>query len=254
MFEALAVQQILNDELTRCRIKNPSYSVRALAKRLQLSPAMLSLVLNGKRQVSKKMAKHVAERLLLNPGQQDALLSLFEKNKKNEKRLLKTLTVQTDQFQLISDWYHFAILSLMETKDFKSSLPWIAQRLRIGQTAAQSAIDRLKRLGFVLEDTKGKLHLTGGALTTSDGIASSAIRKNHSQVLDIAKEVLCIVPVEKRDFTSITMAIDPSKLPQAKELIREFRDKLSAFMEAGTKREVYNLSMQLIPLTHEGKK
>ena len=60
--------------------------------------------------------------------------------------------------------------------------------------------------------------------------------------------------MELRDFTSMTMAIDPEKLTEAKKKIREFRRGLSEFLEAGKKEEVYRLNIQLVPVTKRGKK
>jgi len=45
------------------------------------------------------------------------------------------------------------------------------------------------------------------------------------------------------------MAIDSSKLPAAKEMIRTFRRKLCEFLESGKKDEIYNLNIQLVPTT-----
>jgi hypothetical protein len=47
----------------------------------------------------------------------------------------------------------------------------------------------------------------------------------------------------------MTMAIDPKKLPQAKERIRDFRRGLSEFLESGNRSEVYRINIQLMPVT-----
>lgn len=52
-----------------------------------------------------------------------------------------------------------------------------------------------------------------------------------------------------REFTFITMAVDKSKMIEAKTMIREFRDKLCAYLEEGEKTEVYELAIQLFPRT-----
>ena len=49
-----------------------------------------------------------------------------------------------DHFSVISEWYHFAILSLAETQDFKSYPAWIAGRLGISQKDAKAAVLTLK--------------------------------------------------------------------------------------------------------------
>ncbi len=57
------------------------------------------------------------------------------------------------------------------------------------------------------------------------------------------------VPLEKREYTSITMAIDPKNIPRARRLIDRFQDKVVAILESGEPTEVYNMNVQLFPLT-----
>ncbi len=45
------------------------------------------------------------------------------------------------------------------------------------------------------------------------------------------------------------MAVDSEKIPEAKILIKEFRQKMSALLESGKKDEVYQLAVQLYPLS-----
>ena len=55
-------------------------------------------------------------------------------------------------------------------------------------------------------------------------------------------------PIEERSITSMTMAIDPEKLPAAKKMIREFNQTLCQFLENGKRKRVYNLGVALYPI------
>jgi uncharacterized protein (TIGR02147 family) len=249
VLETVALQKVLNEELLRCKAANPSYSLRSLARRLKISPAMLSLVLNGRRPASRKLAQKVSRSLNLDPTEENELLALFDFKTQKIRRPAPELRLQADQFRLIADWHYFAILSLLEIPGHKAQATWIARRLGISSTLAADALDRLERLGLIQADKRSGYCLTGRTFTTSDEIASSAIKKNHAQMLELAKESLDHDPLDLRDFLSITMAIDPAKIPQAKLLLREFRERLSTFLESGKKAEVYALALQLIPLS-----
>ena len=249
MIETIAVQKILNDELSRAKATNPSYSLRAFARRLGVSPTTLSLLLNGHRPASQKFARSVAKALSLDPKQTHELLSLYELKQTKVESQAEDLRLKADQFHVISDWHHFAVLSLLETNKAKADPAWLAQRLNISVLSAKAALERLERLDLIELDSKNTFKLTGKQIQTTDDIASSAIKKNHAQILEQAKHSLANDPLELRDLLSVTMAVDPSKLPQAKVLMREFRQKLCSFMELGEKSEVYSLSLQLIPLS-----
>ena len=49
------------------------------------------------------------------------------------------------------------------------------------------------------------------------------------------------------------MAIDPTKLPEARRRIRQFRDELCDYLESGDQTEVYRWNMQLVPLKGKGE-
>jgi hypothetical protein len=66
--------------------------------------------------------------------------------------------------------------------------------------------------------------------------------------LELARKSLYRDPVEARDLTSVTMAIDPKNLSMAKEKIRQFQDELAQMLATGTPTEVYRVSMQMFPL------
>ncbi|MCO4755645.1 MAG: TIGR02147 family protein, partial [Bacteriovoracaceae bacterium] len=74
------------------------------------------------------------------------------------------------------------------------------------------------------------------------------LKRFHKQHIGKSLNAIDNVPVELRDITTMTMAIDIEKLPDAKELIKKFRRDLCNFLENDKKNNVYNLNIQLIPL------
>ena len=79
-------------------------------------------------------------------------------------------------------------------------------------------------------------------------ISHSAARKRHRQTLEKAIVALENDPVETRSMTGMTMAVDPKKIPVAKEMIRDFNRKLCEFLESGDRTQVYELSISLFSL------
>lgn len=256
-------QNWLLEELEHLRLKNPRYSLRAMAQRLGMSPGRLSEVMNGRRGLTRKTAEKIADRLDYDPKRRALFLATVERT--NQTRSSSSATdpaplksiqppkydkIDIDSFHVVADWYHFAILSLMELNDFDPSPKWISSRLGITITQCEQAMERLKRTGLIEENKEnGRLRSTGRNIETPTDIASSALKRSHRQTLEQAIQSLYDIPVEDRDITSMTMAISSKKLPEAKKLIREFRKKLAAFLEEGKADEVYNLNIQLVPVT-----
>jgi uncharacterized protein (TIGR02147 family) len=204
--------------------------------------------MNGKRNVSAKMFRKIVQGLSLEAAQKENLDRLFA-----DTRIIRLVTrhkpLRDDEFQMIADWFHFALLSLFETRNFRLDPDWAAKRLKLPVSLARSAFERFERLGILTRNERNELVFTPENYASSDDIPSAAVRQSHRQLLDLSKDSLDSCEVSQRDITSMSMAIDPSKLPEAKKLIRRFREQMSAFLETGQRDEVYALNVQLVPLT-----
>jgi Mn-dependent DtxR family transcriptional regulator len=255
MNEQIEIRKILREEMSRLKEHNPAYSLRAFAKKLGLPPPAVSEILNGKRNITLRMATRIFDRLCIDPQRAQGLMSGLRDwgSVKPPVAQKVFLQLQADQFHVISDWWHFAILSLAETRDFDGRPDAIAARLGISVTEAQQATTRLIRLNLLKAESDGKLSVTGIQLRTATDVADRSVRKGHHQSFELAAQSLDQDPVDIRDFSGITMAIDPALLPQAKEMIKNFRRSLCEFLEKSDKREVYQLSIQLFPLSHSKK-
>lgn len=238
------LQGLLLEKFSEYRIKNSSYSLRAFAKKLGVSPALVSQVLTGKRPISAKFASIIVDRLNIDPQSQHDL---------SVKQSVKSPWVELsiDQFRLIAEWQHFAILSLAETNGFRSDAKWVARRLGISPVLAATSIECLIRMGLMRRSKSGKLSVTGAQYHSSDGVPNVAARRALNEDLDFAKKSLDEDSLDRRDFTSITLAIDPAKMPRAKKLIREFRECFMKEIDSGKRSEVYKLCVQFFPLTKD---
>jgi uncharacterized protein (TIGR02147 family) len=240
-------QTVIQTDFEARRSRNYAFSLRSYAQYLGLSPAQLSQLLSGKRKLTPKTARKLSLKLNLSPVEREKFelsgLLLKAEEPVNESHI----QLVEDEFALISDWYHFAILSLSELKDCKASPLWVARRLGIEHGKAREALERLERLGIVALDGGRIRQLKKNLRTTSD-IPSAAIRKYHRQNLQLAAERLETVPPELREFTAITMAMNPENLPEAKRLLNDFKRKLCRLLQTGEPSDVYTFSAQLFPV------
>jgi uncharacterized protein (TIGR02147 family) len=256
MNEQIAIQKQLNEKFEEIRAKNPAFSLRAFSRRLDISPSTLTRILSGTRRVSRPLAEQLCDKLMLDPQERSDILGNFPQRKKYRQASRfhaevdpGYLQLTADQFRIIGEWYHFAILSLLKTKGFKSDPEWIAERLGISVREAITALDRLERLEMIQKDSSGEWTRTHPRFRTTDDVMNLSLKKAHRQYLELGLEALAHVPTELRDFTAITMPTNPELLPKAKELIRKFQDELSALLESEPGTEVYKFCTQLIPLT-----
>lgn len=235
----------LQRQLTeRCK-KNPLYSLRSFAKFLAMDPSSLSQILSGKRSLSKKTILAISTRLTITP--EDWLSLGFASS--GDADLANYFQVNLDTFAVISDWYHYAILELTFVEGFSAEPAWISKKLSISTSEATLAVERLLRLGL-LANAGESLVKTEKLITNRANVnTSDAHRELQRQVIAKALDAIDDCEPFQKDITSMTMAIDPKKLDQARELTRRYRREMCALLEEGTQTEVYNLTIQLYPVT-----
>lgn len=243
--KTVSAEELLRQTLAQRCAKNPQYSIRAFAKSSGISHTVLSLVLSGKRKLSKKATQILADYLELSSQERMNLL-------KAEKVIGTTdfQDLSLDTFEVISDWYHYAILSLLELPNAVFEAKWIAKQLGIKVLSAKIAIDRLKKLKLVELDSAGLWKQSGNPIKIDNKISTAATKKFHKQLLTRASESIDKDAIEVRDFSSITFTLDPNQMEYAKNRLRDFRRELMRELEAmGEPSAVYNMTIQLYPVT-----
>jgi uncharacterized protein (TIGR02147 family) len=254
----------LEHEFEARKQRNPGYSLRAYARDLDMPPTKLSEVLRGKCGLSARSATAIAKKIKLSREETEwFVLSVEAHHSRSPKVKRESLVrlqnlenkcgfdeISLEQFKIISDWYHFAILELTETEGFQSSPKWIASRLGISTKEAFEAIQRLLDFGLLQKLKSGSLKQTKADLITPHGIPSREMRKHHSQIIMKALDSLDVVPVEQRDVSSLTMSFTESQVAEARRLIKEFYRKFDRVMKSpgGPKDRVYSLAIQFFPL------
>jgi uncharacterized protein (TIGR02147 family) len=225
---------------------------------------LLSLFLSGKRTLSENLASRIADRLGCSPDHRSRfILSAQSKTEVRVKGATRTLDapetetpfrqLTLDQFNFVSEWYFFAILSALELPGSKLEARWLSSQLGISLMEAKLAIEVLKRLELVKKTPEGQWKQSGAPLRIDNTISTAATRNFHQKLLSKAQTALDTLPFEKRDFSSVTFVMDPEQIPYAKKRIQEFRRSLMNELESRSPepRAVYQVSIQLFPLTPE---
>lgn len=242
--------------------KNRLYSLRAFSQNIGLSPAYISLIFNKKRHPSLGTAALIAKRLKWNRNKQKYFLNLLEfENPQTEEskefainRLqeiessnLQFSSLEVDTFTVISEWYYSAILSLLSLKGNKVTIGAISKKLHLNNFEARNALRRLQRLGLVRSEDN--FWFATNEYLRVNSTPSTAIRRYHKQILTKASIAIDEQPFAQRDFSNITLAIDPSKIQIAKKKIIKFQTEMALLLEGQEPTEVYQLSIQLFSLS-----
>ena len=228
---------------------NRRYSLRAFAQRIGVDSSTLSRLFSGKRAVTKDMFDKIADRIGLDPEQRAPFRSsIADYNSRIDE---KYRLLSQDTYRLIADWYHFAILELMKTGQFKSDPRRIAKQLKISVPQVNSALERLKRVGFLTQNKKGQWIESAGSTTNAEPHEVTAANSQlQLQLMQKATEAIQDVPFSKRDQSSMILAVDPKKIKEVRRRIDRFRRELTEYLEKDKSRSaVYSILISFFPLT-----
>jgi len=251
----------LRRELERRQASNPRYSLRSFARDLDLTPGFLSSILSGRKVLSAEKAFSVAKRLGYNDNQTLELVRLIQRsrdqaslrsrssNKTDQAGATEFSTLHLDAFQVIADWYHYAILEMTFLDQFDGKPSTIAKRLGIPAPEAREALGRLLRLGLIEKCPTGRYVKTQAFIATPSDQPNPAIKLHHAQLIEKARLALIEQDISERDITGVTLSFDPKHLPWVKAELRKFRRKLTQRIPEGARSEIYQLNLQFFRLS-----
>jgi len=252
--------EVLKSTFNQKILKNHRYSLRAFSNYLKIDPSSLSQILKGKRKFPIRHAEKTVETLCLNePDAQKFLKSvlLAEREIKNSakgKPMDWDIISEDKHFKIIANWEYYAVLNLIGLDNFDHKIASISDRLGIPTDLATQIITDLIENELLKEDAHGKWKRMRPHLFTINETPSDALKEAHSQELNKACESLYKDAPEIRGFYSATVMTNQVALKKAKKLSLEFLERIIKIFETGPKEEVYQLGIQLFPLTKEAKK
>jgi uncharacterized protein (TIGR02147 family) len=253
-------KDILRQILLKKMKTNPAYSARAFARDIGVSPAFVTMILNGKKSINLNRAVEISQALKLADTEKHALLNAtmhesgmdLQVKSKLDRRELTDLS--EEQFTVIADWYHFAIMDLVTTKNFKSDSKWIAKRLSLRPLEVELAIGRLIKVGL-LKKVGTQLKKVRNKVDLPTKVSLTAVREHHKQMMERAKEQLAKTDqksFESRMISSMTFAADMNRIEEARKKVLDFQQELANFLSAGDEcTEVFQLNIQLFPHTKD---
>ena len=244
-----------------------AFSFRAFSKRAGFhSPNFFKLVMDGSRNLTEdSLAKFV---IGLKLGKSEAeffrnLIFFTQAKSHDEKNLFYRRLLQSrefshlkslekNQYEYYSTWYHPVIRELIASPDFDGTTEWLARKVHppIHPDQAEQSLKLLENLKLIRRVGPRRWKQTSALVTTGPEVASLTLMNYHQTVLSLAREVLPVIPAAQRDISAVTLGITKEKLPELKKRIQAFRQEILKFVSLEEKPEsVVLMSIQLFPLT-----
>ena len=243
-------RDILRIEFQSRKARNQYYSLRAFAQSIGIGSGALSEILNGKRNLGLNKANAIIEKLNFDENEKKAFLNSVQSVpcKVENKDEAEKRELSLEVFELVSSPTCMAILNAADLDKFELDEKWLAKKLNLKSEEVSHALTLMRSVGLV-EVVNGEEVICDDFVLSPDGIPSRAIKNYHHQMLDKASMALEEQPVEIRDISGISFAMDSENVKKLKKDILQFQNRMIKKYSTGKKNQVYHIEMALFALS-----
>lgn len=249
------------------------YSYAVFSARADIkSPNYLKLVIDGKRNLSKRMSFKFAKGLGLDKQKTQEFVELVQFNqslasedRNNHLRSLVDLRVkdQIDRgelkrsaMDLVPDWLTWVIYEMVDQwgVDLNRLEAFRLIRRTIKPDDAKKALNKLLENGELIRDTETQEIMKARDVTKSrEDIPVELVKKLQAELLGLGLESLYHDSPKDREFGALTISLTEEEFEGLKFELRQMRKRIkkdNAVQRAQVKGDrVYQLNLQLFPIT-----
>jgi uncharacterized protein (TIGR02147 family) len=228
------------------------------------SPGHLSLILNGKANVSTDLAVRFAELCKLKSRESRYFLTMvaFNQEKKSgpKMELFEQLISFSDSciyrvgphhYRFYDKWYHSVIRALLEFISVKDNFEDLAKMTipAIRPDQAKASVTLLAELGLVQRDMQGFFRPTSKSIDTGSSETSIMVNNFTLSMIDLAREAMDRFPRNERVFSTVTIGIDTEGYELILTELREFRRRVAEIAQQRPADRVVQVNFQVFPVS-----
>jgi uncharacterized protein (TIGR02147 family) len=241
-------REYLQEELAKRWADNAQYSLRAFAKALRIDHSTLSQLLRGKRRLSSATICGLAHTMGLSEEVTQRFVVYKERVGDESPSDRHVQQLQAEAVEIISHWYHFAILELTKLDFFRPESRWIARVLDLTVDEVNMAVTRLLHLGLLrMVDQQTWQDTSQNACAQLDHMSAGIGR-------ELVVRINRLVNASRGDdhvLSATTVAVDRKRLPIAASYLAKVCRELAELLRGDDAScdDVFQLDILLYPLT-----
>jgi uncharacterized protein (TIGR02147 family) len=267
IFEYVDYRFFLKDYFDLQKKLSGDFTYRSFAKKAGLSPSLLKDILSKRQNLTLPAMHKYAGAMQLNAKEIAYFKALVgfnnadtnaEKNRffgemvsLRGRSSVKFLDLR--QYDYFSKWYNSVVRELMVHAGLGDDAEAISRAIvpSVSPGKIRKSIALLKELGLVFQGQGGVWRASDKVVSSEYEIQSVASKNYHASMLERAREALDRFASDEREFQGMTVSGSRATLLRMKERIRAFTDELlaTAAAEKETAEEVYQINIQMFPLT-----
>ena len=249
--------------------RSEKFSYRYFCKKAGIkSPSFYKEVVDGKRDLTPKMADAFAKALRLTTSDRrffKLLVAFNQSGSQQEKQLyleqmhkfrrrVRQKAVPLKFYDYFSQWYHPVIRELVCIADWDNDYTKLARMVRppITTLEARESVKLLLSLGFIRKNEFGYYEQETPAISASSEILNIALRKHNKKMTQLAGKAIDEVPRDKRVIRSLTIGISSGSYQLIQEEMQSFAERILRIVDDDkTSNNVYTINMHLFPVSTE---
>ncbi len=235
----------LRGKLTQLQKKNPRYSLRAFATKLELDPSSLSKVFSGKKHLAPETRLSCLEKLGATKKEIESILSL------GQHEPLSHQIIPEDVFEVLGNWRYFAVLEYLRIENTDKIITHLEKKLDLSKKESQDILDKLIHMGFIsYQNNTYEILKPNNSWSSAGGDTSHIRRAMQKEIMERSIVALENISMDNREHGSLLVAIDKKRLPEFKERIRRMRLELSDYFQSSPEaNELYQFQLSFFPVT-----
>ena len=238
-------------ELAERRQRNPRYSIRAMAKALEIENSTLVRILNERTVPGRKTAMQIAKRLDLSDSAAYEFVQSVDREtvKRNELPLPAELDFSNLNFdQDAVSLEMLTVFAHLGSLGDKTTVEAVRAKANLDDKTLAEHLNTMVAIGLIQCDGDEITVLRLNAENNDKKHPSARIKQLVSESLHAAAEYLEEFDPEQSKFETMTMAINPELLPEAKARIEAFVHDMTHFLQHDGAKSAYQLAVQLYPV------
>lgn len=245
------------------------FSIRSLAKKVDVSPSYFTMVLNKKASISDEVLYSLEEHLGLKKEEHAYLLHMIhlsdaeslDKQKEAYKKLARSNLFKSQNtadlmaHKYLSNWYYIAIREMAASPHFRADPKWIQGKVKkkLSLSQIREALEFLHQAGLIVTDSNGITTASGKSIKCDGPVYKLALTEFYKQIYELAIDSIYQTERSQRYLTSHTMSVSADKYEEIKKVIDEAREKIRHLVLESTDeaQKVYHVSFLLYPFTDD---
>ncbi len=245
-----------------------SFSYRVFAAAVGMDASLLLKILQGKRHISPKCidvfvnffrfkdakAEYFREMIAYGKAKNDEdVRSHFETLQKMRPAACREL--DEARYRYFQQWYYPMIRSALDVFNYRGTQDAAALGEccipKLSASQVENAVDALLQLGLAHARNDGRVVPTDAHLKTMEHWLSACISDYQSSIAELAGKSIQNTPKEKRDISTLTMALDSRQIDKIREILAKTRKAIVNVVNAMPPQicdSVYQLNFQLFPM------